>query len=151
MRKYVAFIFYLVILLPASRNHLERPSKALQLKGELNDEKSTTFRSGRRVGHRSRGGGVPVAHAIDSEGCKTEWGESPARSTCNAGNARSAISTSMGWGWSENGTHCYVSTQCARPSGSGPDPHYVSTEIVVAADRTDDLENCMGTLTDGSC
>ncbi len=93
------------------------------------------------------------AHAIDSEGCKTEWEESTAYQTCEAGTVTSwhSASTLSGTYQSENGNSCRISTRCLKPSTLGPDHYYVNANAWTMEDDTDDLENCLGTLKVGSC
>ena len=78
----------------------------------------------------SRAGGAAL------QACKSAWNDSPASDTCtNAQIAATGV----------EGDDCEISAQCTSGGSQSV------TSITVNLDSVSDLNNCEGTLTDGSC
>ena len=75
--------------------------------------------------------------------CSSEWEESSASETCK--------DVSIQWGdWNNCEPCCMITAKCNNGNRFDPDP-WDSTIIGVPLSDVDDLENCWGDLTNGSC
>ena len=85
----------------------------------------------------------PPALATDTASCEDAWEDSSASETCKEPDI-------LFGDWQGCLQCCSIFAKCHTGNSLSPDP-YMTTGIAVTLSEVDGLENCLGTLTSGSC
>ena len=86
----------------------------------------------------------PLAPATSTAECEDAWGDSSASDTCKEPNIEFGD-------WNNCLQCCSIFAKCHTGASRFSMNQYNTTGIAVPLSDVDDLENCQGTLTNGSC